>query len=110
MLQERVGEHPQRPGFGGRATEIELLVLMSDRIQSGCYLVCERSFIRSKFAPGRDAPIEGSAGKDQDAINEIAEYVGKILIHVSDETVQGEISVRSFRSVRDQPPAPEIGG
>jgi hypothetical protein len=60
-------------------------------------------------APGRDATIVGPIGKDQDAVHEIPEYVGKVLIAVGNEAIDREISVGTFRSVGDQPPPPEVG-
>src|SRR5439155_10069538 len=68
----------------------------------------QRYLLRGRLAARGNATLKCPMREADDAVDEVAEDIGEVLVHIGDEFADGEVGVRRFRRVRDQPPAPDV--
>src|SRR6185437_9319749 len=62
----------------------------------------------TSFARYRHDAVVFRGNKLQHPVNEIAERVGEIVVHVGGKTLEGERRVAALRRIRREPPAPIV--
>src|SRR6266700_6767283 len=108
MLQIGVRGAPYSPRFSGGTAKFAGLMMGPKRGDAAVEFGGQGDFLRRRFAALRNATVERLMREADDAVDEIAEDVGKVLVHVIYESADGEVRVRCFRGVGDQPPAPKV--
>ena len=67
-------------------------------------------FVWSRRPAGRNCAVEARPAELGHPAHEVAENVGQILVHACLEVVPGELAVRVFGCMAQEPPAPVVGG
>ena len=62
-----------------------------------------------RFPAHWNAAVKGAAGKAGGAGRKITEHISEVFANVTGEPPEVEIDIGAFGSVRNQPPAPQIG-
>ena len=109
VLEISVRRVPYCPGFGGGAAEFACLVKCSKGRYAMVKFGGQRRLPCRRLATPGNAAVECLMREADDAVDEITEDVGEVLVYIGHEPAGVEVGVRRFRSVGDQPPAPEVG-